>query len=120
MLADLGLLGILLWIGVLLIAFPNLVYARSKASIAGDWRVALLIWAVTFSFLLQAVPYGFYQPSQQDKFFWLILGMTVVVRRLSEGRDKARSAYGHRPPATPLARAGELAYSGPRRPSTLC
>ena len=86
-LADLGLVGFLPWIGILLISFRNLRRARSCAAGTRSLKQILLIRALTYGLLLHALPYAFYFPNQKTKIVWLLLGMTVVVKRLAETRN---------------------------------
>jgi O-antigen ligase len=83
-LADLGLVGFLLWIGLLVIAARHLFQARSYMVRLGQTKHILLIRAVAYSFLLQALPYALYTPNQKAKILWLLLGLAVVLRRLAE------------------------------------
>ena len=88
-LADLGLVGLLIWISLLLIAFRNLLRARLSWAGIRNSRQGMIIRAVPYSFLLQALPYGMYTPNRKAKIFWLLLALTVAVMRLIATRGSA-------------------------------
>lgn len=97
-LADLGVVGILLWLALLLFMFLNLRAAWSELSDDRSSFGFVFIRAVTLVFLIQCV-YGAYAEMHVEKFFWIVLGLSVAVRRL------AREAGGERLSATAGRRA---------------
>lgn len=93
MLADLGALGLLLWLLVLLFAGLDLVRAAGAARASKDAYVLLLSRLVGIVFLLNVGPFAFYFPHQKNKLFWSLLGLTVAIRHLSGvAADAARVA----------------------------
>ena len=90
-LADLGLVGLALWLTVVAIALRNLAIARSILARTKPSREFLLAQAVTYGLLLQVV-YGFSANVHLEKLVWLFLGMSVAVRFLAD-----QSAGQHEP-----------------------
>lgn len=82
-LAELGLPGLLLWIVMLGIALRNLIIAWATLSRTKPSMQVSLVQAVTYSFLLQ-LGYGFARPNHREKTLWLVLGLSVALRRLAE------------------------------------
>jgi O-antigen ligase len=82
-LADLGLVGLVLWVCLLATSFRNLGRAKSSAVRRRYVKHVLLIRALTYSVTLQVIPYALYAPNQKSKLLWLLLGMTVIVRQLA-------------------------------------
>lgn len=82
-LVELGLPGLLLWTVILGIVLHNLIIALSTLSRTKPSMQGFLVQAVTYSFLLQ-LGYGFARPVHREKLFWLLLGLSVAVRRLAE------------------------------------
>jgi O-antigen ligase len=81
LLAEGGLVGLAIWLGVLVVTWRLLKTARSVlASETASGRF-LLVQALTYSFLLQSL-YGWSLTVHQDKFFWMILGLSVAVDAL--------------------------------------
>lgn len=85
-LADLGIVGFALWIGVLGIVLRNLHVAWSILSKTRPSKHYLLVRAVTYAFLLQ-VAYAWYANVHLEKLVWLLLGLSVAVRLLADQRD---------------------------------
>jgi O-antigen ligase len=91
-LADLGLVGLALWLAILAVAVRNLSRAwgsltRQAATAAQAGReLALkrlrLTQALSYMFLLQLF-YSWALNSHQNKNFWLVLALTVVVGQLA-------------------------------------
>ncbi len=102
-LADLGLVGIMLWMGVLITAYVNIRQAWRAVGTTTDSVASHAIQAVMFSFLLQ-IPYGFYAIVQNEKLFWILLGLSVVVGRLAleETRPSRGTDAQQAPPGRPL------------------
>lgn len=90
-LANLGLLGFLIWCGVF---FAGFVYVRrawrSVDDPGSDW--AFMVQAVGIALGLQFL-YGFYGEIHQDKIFWLVIGLVLVLRTLGEARSTRDPAY---------------------------
>ena len=82
--ADLGILGILLWVALLLVPAWNLLRARRVAINARDSRRSLLVFAALLSFAVLALPYGLYGPTQQYKIFWFTIGLAIAMPRVFE------------------------------------
>lgn len=81
-LADLGIVGLLLWMGLLIVTFRNLKLAWSRLSSVRTAVPFMIVQALTFSFAIQTV-YGFYDEIHEDKLFWLLVGLAVAIRQLS-------------------------------------
>jgi len=94
--ADLGLVGLGLWVWLLgLGIYASFRAWRTLRRIAHRSDSFLLVQAVTSAYLLQAIAYPWYTPNQDQKLFWMILALTIVIYRLSEelaARSGARSA----------------------------
>lgn len=80
--ANLGLVGLAIWLGLLWYAFRRLVKAWQMLSDEhrDSWRF-LLVQAIAVSLAVQCV-YGFYDDMQMEKLFWLMLGFSVAVPSL--------------------------------------
>lgn len=90
-LADLGIIGVALWISVLAFAFSNLKRAWSRYSGERASYEFTFVRAVTLTFLIQAV-YGMHGEMHYEKMFWLILGVSGAVAYLrSSGSRTARA-----------------------------
>lgn len=81
--AELGVIGLALWIGVLGIALRNLAVSWSTLARTKPSTQFLLVQAVTYSFLLE-IAYGWAIIIHQEKLCWLLLGLSVVIRRLAD------------------------------------
>jgi hypothetical protein len=82
-LADLGLIGFTLWL--------LLLFAVGMRYSVAAWRISkrhglleyrFMAESLMVSFGLHALPYGMYQPNQQDKILWVLLPMTFAAYRL--------------------------------------
>ena len=89
-LADLGLIGLVLWLAVLATGIRNLVIARSILARLEPSREYLLVQAVTYGVLL-SIAYGLSAVVHDEKLVWLLLGMSVAVRRLVDQRDLSQA-----------------------------
>lgn len=85
LLANLGLLGITLWLGVIAIALYDLVRARSIMS-GGKHSDNLRLVETSIYGLLLLSAYGFSTDVHEAKILWLILGMSVAIKRLADQR----------------------------------
>lgn len=81
-LADLGPVGLGLWLGLLGIAWRYLRRAWSALTAAGSLRIASLVKAVTYSLLAQFA-YGWGSVVHRDKLVWLLLGLSVAIGHLA-------------------------------------
>lgn len=81
-LADLGVVGTGLWLVLLGFAVANLKAAWSGLAARKGSFEFLLVRAVTLAFLVQ-LSYGFYENVHFDKLWWILLGLTVPLRRLA-------------------------------------
>ena len=81
-LADVGLVGFLMWIGLLVVGLRYGWRAWQGGSDPRSHQV-LLAQAVGVAVVLQLL-YGFYSEVHQDKIVWLILGLAVAVHRLAK------------------------------------
>lgn len=84
-LADLGILGLVLWLVVLGVGVWNLKVAWSTAKTKCP-QYFWLVQAVTYSTVLQIL-YGFAHNIHTQKLFWLLMALTVVIRRLAKQTD---------------------------------
>lgn len=85
--ADLGLVGLALWLGVLVVALRR-VFRAWKGGRQGDTGLAAraLPRAITYALLLYVLPYAWYMPHHTDKLMWTLLGMGVAMGHLAERR----------------------------------
>jgi hypothetical protein len=84
MLADLGLVGLALWLGLALgLGFLGAVSAWRRTAQDPEGRPHLLAQAITVSIGLQVFAYGWYTTIDRDKLFWLLLGLAVAATMLS-------------------------------------
>ena len=82
LLADLGVVGLTLWLLLLAVAAVSFRRALQRAEGHRDTGEYLLLKAFAFTFGLQVL-YGFYAEVHQSKMLWLLLGMSVVLAQLS-------------------------------------
>lgn len=83
-LADLGLVGLSLWIVLLGVGFFAVFKAwRTMRRVAYRSDGFLLVQAVTYAYLLQAVAFPWYGESHTEKLFWMILSLGVVADGLA-------------------------------------
>jgi O-antigen ligase len=82
-LADLGLVGMSLWLALLTVTGRELWRAWKRTSKDPDAPAFMLVRATTFAFLLQQA-YGFYAEMQIEKIFWVTLGLAVAMRGMAE------------------------------------
>lgn len=93
MLAELGMLGILFWILLHGVAFQNLRLSWSKLSNVGQAHRTALVQAVAFS-LVAYIMYSGVAVVHDHKFYWVILGLTEVLRQLAQRGDQDPIAEG--------------------------
>lgn len=77
--------------GLLGLAVPSRGIAWSILARTKPSRQFLLVQAVTYGFLLQ-IPYGWYIDLHEERFVWLLLGLSVAVRGLTDQRDRRHGA----------------------------
>lgn len=82
-LADLGLVGIVLWAGLVGTGIWNAWRAYRGLSGSGESARYLMARGVLLSLGIFAI-YGFYSELQTEKLFWLLLGVALAIRRLSD------------------------------------
>jgi O-antigen ligase len=99
-LADLGLIGFVLWISLNGAAVRNVWKTWRASSITAAQR-APLIQATGIAVGLQLL-YGFYGDVHQDKIFWVLLGLSVALVRLVTDREEQ---HGAAPLARPYAQS---------------
>src|SRR5690606_30521801 len=84
-LADLGLIGLAIWL--------TLLFGCALYYAAASWWLSLRRGLQNTRFLsesllvamgLHAVPYAFYQPNEMTKIFWLLFAMTFGLYRLAK------------------------------------
>lgn len=81
LLAETGLIGIALWLSVLFVAFRNLYQSRHLLGKYKNSQHYQLLWSIMISFSLE-LAYGITNNIQKDKYFWLLIGLSVAVWRL--------------------------------------
>lgn len=86
MLANLGLLGFLIWLAIIIVAFKNLYRSRSLWAETKHEKEYLLVHAITASFLLQTL-YGIASNTNENKIYWLLLGLSAAVWHLSKDKQ---------------------------------
>ncbi len=80
--AELGVVGIVLWVSLFVVGYRNLRVAYRNTSGDRSSSEFQLVRAVILVFSIQAL-YGFYQNIHLEKIFWFLLGLTVAVRTIS-------------------------------------
>ena len=89
-LAELGLIGTALWIWLMVIALLNARWSWSRSKEANNRTQYILARAVFYSL----VAYGLFSVPNEvhlDKLLWLLLGLTVVLRRLTTIQEEPSS-----------------------------
>jgi O-antigen ligase len=97
-LADLGLVGMALWLAILGVTARELWRAWRATADDQIGQPHMLIRALTFTFLLQQA-YGLYAEMQVQKIFWITLGLAVALRALAE-TESATAGVAREAPAT--------------------
>ncbi len=82
-LADQGLVGMIAWLLLFVVAGGNLLSARRYLAKGTNAGRVLLLQAITYSFALQST-YAWVLEVRQNKTLWLILGLSVVVQQLAK------------------------------------
>ncbi len=92
-LADLGLVGLALWLYLLGVGLYAVFRAwRSMRGRGHGSDGFFLVQAVAYSYVLHAAAYTWYVPSQELKLFWIILSLTVVTHGLAMRTVGARGS----------------------------
>ena len=86
-LADLGVLGLALWLGILSLAWRNLTAARSILARKKASPQFLLVQAVIYSFLVQ-IGYGWLANHHKEKLLWVLLALSVAIRHLTDQSER--------------------------------
>ncbi|NNM35349.1 MAG: hypothetical protein HKO53_19900 [Gemmatimonadetes bacterium] len=86
-LADLGLVGISIWLSILAVVITSVWRASRHPSVRGNQVLSTLTFGLLLSLLLQAGPYAFYGPNQKSKLLWVLAGLGVAVWRLARTVD---------------------------------
>ncbi len=89
-LADLGLVGLCVWLSLLGIGWVNAHRARRRTHGDRSLRAHAFSQAVLVALVLHASVYGIYFPNQREKITWLILGLSAAVWRLAVADSMAR------------------------------
>ncbi len=112
-LADMGVVGLLIWL--------TLLFGVALYYCVRSWRIAIarklnntrfLAESLLVILALHALPYAFYLPNNSEKMFWLMFGLTFALYRItlatpsqaSPARAEAVGPSRHVPP--PVAVAG--------------
>jgi O-antigen ligase len=82
-LADLGLVGISIWLAILAVVIASVWRASRQPWIRENQALSTLTFGLLVSLLLQAGPYAFYGPNQKSKIFWILVGLGVAIWRLA-------------------------------------
>lgn len=88
-LANLGIVGLMLWLGLLGLGLVNSIRAWLAARRAGDLPTTALAEAVITALGLHTLAYGWYMPNEEEKTLWMFLAMSVVLVRLVPFRRQA-------------------------------
>lgn len=99
-LADLGVAGGVLWIWLLVVALSNARKSWTSSRRTGDRSSEILAQALFFSLLAYSL-YGLVALVHVDKLFWLLLGVTEVLRRLTTSREESADASSYVPISAP-------------------
>jgi len=94
-LADLGLVGMALWLALLAATARELWRAWRVTSENPGGRAHMFVRALTFTFLLEQA-YGFYAEMQVEKIFWITLGLAVALRAVAESASETVEEPGAR------------------------
>ncbi|MDH3224840.1 MAG: O-antigen ligase family protein [Gemmatimonadota bacterium] len=86
--ADLGLVGIILWLSILTVVLGSVWRAYRHPAVRQDQALTTLTFGLLISLLLQAGPYAFYGPNQKSKLLWVLLGLGVAVWRLARTHEE--------------------------------
>lgn len=81
-LADLGLVGMAIWLTLLALAAREILRAWKATSRDPGGHAHMLVRALAVTFVLQQA-YGFYAEMQVEKIFWITLGLAVALRAIS-------------------------------------
>jgi O-antigen ligase len=92
LLADLGLVGISLWIALLVVVPIALIRGYRRLSRESANTERLLVLAILVSVALN-IPYGATAEIHKFKLFWFFIGMAIAASELS--RQKLRAPTGH-------------------------
>jgi O-antigen ligase len=101
LLANVGLIGLALWLVVFAVAIRSTVIAWSLVREQRTSNKYFFVQAVTFSLFLQLF-YGWSLNVHENKIFWLILGSTVAMRRLADGTVETAATSENGSVAAPL------------------
>jgi O-antigen ligase len=82
-LADLGILGITLWVALQVAAVRAVLRAHRATRGHRESPPHLLVQALLASLLLHVLAFGWYMPNQKEKLLWVLLAMAAVVSRLT-------------------------------------
>ncbi len=90
--AEHGLIGFIVWSGILFIVWNRLRAARRSFHLAGQDRFAELASALQFGFLGFLVTAIFVHGSSYPQFFWLQVGMAVALASIARRSTAVRRA----------------------------
>ncbi len=82
--ADLGVVGLSLWVMILGLGMLGAVRAWRRFSVMGEYRFAALAESLVLALGVHVFAYGWYLPNQHTKVLWVMLGMSVAMERLSK------------------------------------
>lgn len=88
-LANLGIIGLMLWVGLLGLGLVNSTRAWLAARRAGDLPTTALSEALITALGLHTLAYGWYMPNEQEKTLWMFLALSAVLVRLVPVRRQA-------------------------------
>jgi O-antigen ligase len=115
-LADLGLVGMALWLALLAATARELWRAWQVTSKNPRGQAHMFVRALTFTFLLEQA-YGFYAEMQVEKIFWITLGLAVALHAVAESASERAGDLGAREieadEASELSSAGRAAARVP-------
>jgi len=80
--ADLGFVGLAIWISLLLASVSAVWRAWLLSRRSDDETLIPLVQALAAMLALQVVAYGWYMPQQREKLFWLVLALCAAVWRI--------------------------------------
>lgn len=106
-LADLGLVGMALWLTMLTFVAREIWRAWKITARNPGGRPHMLVRALLFTFLLQQA-YGFYAEMQVEKIFWITLGFAAALRLVAE-RTEREDLPASRPAGDPVETGRSLA-----------
>lgn len=88
MMAELGLMGALLWAGLLATVVWGAWRTTRTWEVRSSRGLSVGAFGLLIALLLQAGPYAMYGPNQKSKLLWILIGLSVAVFRIAKAADE--------------------------------